>query len=406
MAYSDFIKHYVNSNQQFVDDFYNWIENVLGWTVWDDQKDNGYKVYTTTGEDGKRVSGYIRIFCSTSSLGVILYRYWDATNHNGIGAVGTAHYNWGLSSDFRIYAYGNKDFIALAYVSGSTKHAFIVGMPEHGFLDLRTKLTADASGTGDNIQITVEDTTGFEAGQKYRIYDPSNGHIDTVQVASVDDATHLTIANLPFAYTNGSYIGLYTTRAIVYQDVNYNGVQALDYYQVSGTNNNYTQSVNFPYNSVPQGINQNPFWILGAYVSTPIIAFSNSYNGYHAWVGWFETYLRGTSSSIAVEDLLYVNKLEEGTSTGDNGTNTLKDTTKSWGTDEFKDKYVIITNGDGKGEVHKITTNDATSLTIAENWEVLPDNTTTYIIVDEIWRGIVSYSPVSFIAKEVRSGNP
>jgi len=64
---------------------------------------------------------------------------------------------------------------------------------------------------------------------------------------------------------------------------------------------------------------------------------------------------------------------------------TLTDEGKSWTDDEWIGHYVRITGGTGNGQVRRIIDNDATTLTIAPKWDgydVIPDNSTTYDIID------------------------
>jgi len=60
--------------------------------------------------------------------------------------------------------------------------------------------------------------------------------------------------------------------------------------------------------------------------------------------------------------------------------NTLTDSAKNWGTDIWVDTYVEITDGTGKGQIRKISSNTADTLTVAANWSTVPDNTSKYRI--------------------------
>lgn len=62
---------------------------------------------------------------------------------------------------------------------------------------------------------------------------------------------------------------------------------------------------------------------------------------------------------------------------------TLVDATKSWTADEWIGCQVKITGGTGFDQEQNwryISDNDATSLTVTPNWDVIPDTTTTYVI--------------------------
>jgi len=71
--------------------------------------------------------------------------------------------------------------------------------------------------------------------------------------------------------------------------------------------------------------------------------------------------------------------LDSGTATG-GSTDTLEDSSKDWGTDTWVNCYVEITDGTGKGQIRRIVSNDATTLTVASSWTTPPDNTSKYRI--------------------------
>lgn len=82
--------------------------------------------------------------------------------------------------------------------------------------------------------------------------------------------------------------------------------------------------------------------------------------------------------------------LDGGTSSGGNTDSALKDSTKNWPVNKFKDKCIKITNGQGVGQERRIKSNTATELTLyAESastdaptalrkWATTPDNTSVY----------------------------
>ena len=69
--------------------------------------------------------------------------------------------------------------------------------------------------------------------------------------------------------------------------------------------------------------------------------------------------------------------LANGTATS-GATNTVTDTTKSWTVDAYKNQYIFIISGTGKGEFLKILDNTATAIRTISNWAVTPDNTSVY----------------------------
>lgn len=71
---------------------------------------------------------------------------------------------------------------------------------------------------------------------------------------------------------------------------------------------------------------------------------------------------------------------DAGTSTGSNAYNTLIDTGKSWTTNRWKNYAVRIVYGKGAGQMRRILSNNATTLTLYRGWNVTPDNTSVYSI--------------------------
>jgi len=71
---------------------------------------------------------------------------------------------------------------------------------------------------------------------------------------------------------------------------------------------------------------------------------------------------------------------DAGTSTGSNAYNTLIDSGKSWATNQWKNYAVRILYGKGAGQMRRILSNSATTLTLYRGWSVTPDNTSIYSI--------------------------
>jgi hypothetical protein len=67
-----------------------------------------------------------------------------------------------------------------------------------------------------------------------------------------------------------------------------------------------------------------------------------------------------------------------GKSSGSNAYNTLIDTSKSWATNRWRNSAVRILYGKGAGQIRRIASNTATTLTVARGWNITPDNTSVY----------------------------
>jgi hypothetical protein len=71
---------------------------------------------------------------------------------------------------------------------------------------------------------------------------------------------------------------------------------------------------------------------------------------------------------------------ERGTAVGAQTTTTLKDTSKSWTTDQWAGYYVRIFSGTGEDQFRKITSNTSDTLTVPTWTTITPDTTTKYFI--------------------------
>ena len=93
----------------------------------------------------------------------------------------------------------------------------------------------------------------------------------------------------------------------------------------------------------------------------------------------------------AIEDVFYSIPLDSGTAESGSAT-TLVDNDKTWTTDQWANKVVVIIAGTGSGQTRKITSNDATTLTVPA-WITNPDATSQYVIVDECYRCLYNAVP-------------
>ena len=72
--------------------------------------------------------------------------------------------------------------------------------------------------------------------------------------------------------------------------------------------------------------------------------------------------------------------LAQGTSSGGNAPNTFNDTSQTFTDDELAGDVIAIIAGTGGGQLRRIVSNTATELTVASDWDVVPDVSSQYII--------------------------
>jgi hypothetical protein len=144
---------------------------------------------------------------------------------------------------------------------------------------------------------------------------------------------------------------------------------------------------------VNPNMRENLYWL------QPLIAYENLSGGDYALsvLAINDEYILQAPNGNN-EDVFAVNRLDFGTAeSGDSST--LTDNDKNWASNQWAGKVLVIIAGTGAGQVRKITSNTATSLTVDSNFLITPDNTSQYVICDEAYRCLNNGSPY-FAARE------
>lgn len=110
-----------------------------------------------------------------------------------------------------------------------------------------------------------------------------------------------------------------------------------------------------------------PIWVLGS-----DDFFDVSADGLNTYLS-----LPGTAGNYVSTP--YV-ALDSGTASAGSTSSTFVDTTKTWTTNAFVQRWIRITGGTGAGQVRQIGSNTATTITINSSWTTIPDATSTYFI--------------------------
>jgi len=108
------------------------------------------------------------------------------------------------------------------------------------------------------------------------------------------------------------------------------------------------------------------------------------------WQTLLEHALRSIMSD---SDAARLAKRDAGTVTA-GGANTLRDASKTWTNDEWRDYVVNIVQGVGKGQVRRVVSNTADTLTVDRNWDTTPDATSRYRISAGFNWDTLLYAPV------------
>ncbi|MGC9100852.1 MAG: hypothetical protein ACP5HC_06310 [Caldisericum sp.] len=386
MAYrNNILKKYYTSVATFVSDLLSEL-SAMGWTLEDNQSSSNYVVYSSTNPNG--VKGYLKISWSSTSLNTTAYTYWNSTTHTGYGAQSNVPSLTFSESGTYIWIYGSDQFFYVMSLIGSSYYHIFGGhlIPD---INIYTYLTASAS-SGSNVQIAVNSTAGFVAGKKYQIVDfLANGYRQWVQIASINDDTHMTIASLGNNYPAGAIIG---TAPIIFGTYLHNNAWLLPTTPLGMTGNGIVNSSDYYlslFQLIPKAYmnpnNRSPLQLRGL---QPVY-FGSSDSTYSSLAGYRDDFIFQPPTGSPEDVYMYTENLDyrdSGTSSGSNTSTTLNDNTKNWTANAWQNKVVVITAGTGVGQIRKIVSNTSNQLTVANDWVTIPDSTSQYKIVDEAYR--------------------
>ncbi len=352
-------------------------------------------IFSSQGESGTKVKGYISIYRGSGALTSMNFLACYGYSAGTRAEVGKTSVNTWTTSESGMYYYfwGDKDFVLIAVKAGTYWYTGGFGWPIDYYSD-QTTLTAQAT-SGTPKQLQVASSSIFKAGKQYQILGLQGEGRDFLTVNSVNDGTHITVANLPRVYESGSIIGQVTNSfGMLYcqgNSMNWRGINAIEAVGTGDPVSFYACSQVLTSTAVDPDSRGDQKYIL----QPIIVGNSSEINGWLAAT----TALHIPSTGVAAEDTAGVTEADSGTASSGTAT-TLVDNTKAWTVDAFIGKCIIIKAGQGAGQIRKITDNDATSVTVAA-WTTQPNNTSTYAIVDEAYRCFPS-SPMAYAVREGR----
>jgi hypothetical protein len=353
------------------------------------------RVWTSTGEAAGKPTSYLLARRAAAATGFTLYAPYsvNASTHVVLG-LNTAVSGTTSESGQYYWFWGNKDGVVMVLKVGTTYTGYFWGWPAE-YYTLQTTLS-QAETTDTPKQIHVVSTAGFIAGKKYQIYSLADEGRDFLTVNTIDGATTMTVATLPRNYASGSLIGRVTnsfgvgtcpTNSITWAagcpSVAAGTAAAVSIYYC-------TQPV------VPGSVDPDQRGDQKMLIQPILVGEADGF------VGWIDPAILNTIPNIAgltAEDTLGVTEASNGTVTSLSAT-TLTDSAQGWTPDAYIGKCVILKAGTGAGQIRKITDNDATSITVA-TWTTNPAVGTTFVIVDEAYRGFPS-SPMAYSVREGR----
>ena len=372
-------------------------------------------VYKSKGESGNEPYGYVYLYNDGTGITILCYQMWDETLlPNGTGAyrlapLSNTSYNDRLllAANFistnECFIGGDKDVVlvtnhmlttnpsvtpycGLVVCFGHISRRFNV--PEYPVV------TTNALTAGNNVTISVADTSKIVTGAYIQILGKQASTFegcDQLRVQSVTNSTDFVVDNLPRNYVAGAFIGNPASVFGVFIH-GYSTVQAsttgrfmpcshwVDAAKAVGANY-YTLSPMVGATGVSGRTLKSflsPYWVswdvLVGYVTTPFL-----YPGGIAAI---------YDALIANNDLSIPTQYTCTSSTN----NTLTDLGRAWTPDALIGKFVVLTVGTGNGQARLITGNDATSITVDNNWVLNPDVTTNYKICDVLYRDMYGFA--------------
>jgi hypothetical protein len=353
---------------------------------------NAYRIYKSNGVNADKIYERVKI-SYWESITVIKFSVWYKydfvfkTDEAGYATTfdltvsNTANYLW---------IHGNKDLVHITLKISTTYYRLMFGHMKT-FTPLSTNLTQAVS-AGSGVTLNVASTAGFEVGYSYSLLGATMEGIERVTVASIINSTSLTVTTLVNSFSSGSRFAILPSTF---------GIWSNGYYYFNptipiGGSSSTPLANNASYSShgymIPQG-SIDPDYASNKYMLQPLLFHSasdmsqaNFYAGYYM----DEYFLVPPYTGLVIEDTFAINRLDSGTSSGSNSASILNDTSKSWTTNAFAGKVVIITSSTGIGQIKKIASNTATALTLETGWTftTVPINTSNYTICDEAYRFI------------------
>ena len=352
----------------------------MGWTL-HDSVSTTEKVYKSNGSNSDRPYGYIRLYSSSGRIYFEPYLYWNETTHAGTCVTYVNSNYVAFAAGSRLWVAGDDDLVMFRESTTTGTYKFFGHIPTF-FNSTHTTLTAGAT-SGASATLTVDSTTGFASGKKFQIVGLTEGR-DQLEVESVTDTTHLVVANLPRNYASGAHLGF---PAHCFGGNTHNTYPENFYCVAMPDAVGLTAPGSSPYLKIDDLLpvsTMDPGAFSGRWVLGPslVMDMSQTY-----LIGMIDNnFLRPGGGSI--DDIFGLNddgaEPESGSPTSVS-TTTIADSSKSWGTNEHQNRYVVIVDGTGVKQIRKILSNTATELTV-NTWFTTPDMTSDFKICDKAYR--------------------
>lgn len=384
MALKSEVKYYATNTQDAIDKFKDTLVSA-GWTLHDDLSGGSPYAYVlrSYGEASDEWPCYLYMRQDTDVIEFYVYADWNNTTHAGTYCFGNAAYSHiDADDDGQFYIWCSADKDSAMFVSYLTEYDFaLVGLLEPICEDAFGTLQSSAT-AGSNVVLSLGsgEAAGFIAGKSYQILDGDNRQ--WVEVNSVNTGSNqITITTLSYSFASGAIIGNQPHHwFLALSDYDY--VYKFNYSTNGSADETIAASINTALFGT--GFVDPDRRAHQKYTMWPILIYDKLNEGlggfFKSGCNHLRMYIANTS-----EHTVSVGDKDSGTSSGSNTSTTLNDTSKSWATNEWANKVLVITGGTGAGQFRKIASNTANALTVDTSWDTTPDGTSTYTICDEGW---------------------
>jgi len=370
----------------------------MGWTLYDDQTASSYKILRSNGESGTKNWLYVKINWGGTNTVVDAYCYWNATTHTTTAPVFNMH--GGLVPNKTLWMWGNKDFVAIVQeTTGAVTNAAYIGhvvtIPAWSV----NTTTTGAISAGSSVAISVSSISGFVSGCRYQIFDPTTGYRQTFVCTGVGASTITADTISTVGYASGSVVGthpfpvmggysvLVPAHSVNHHRTTYNAAPIAASFVDVDTSITY-KALSLPYiGSVVKRNFYSPVCIeVGATNSYHYLGTMDDGNGYIYYCPAINnaTYINDSVAGVNF-DAVYMGSLDSGTTTGSNTVATLNDTGKTWTVNEQVGRVLVCTSGTEIGQIRKIVSNTATTLSVSPDFTTIPVSG-TYVIAERGYR--------------------
>lgn len=374
------VKKYYAANTVDAMDMYAACISAAGWEIWDSGLANNGYVFKSKGSDNSEMPIYVHMYQGTNVVNILCYAGWNNVTHTGtmaFGNVSYTHVDADDDSNYYIYCVATKDSFVLASYPAAIWRKLEVGRYVPLYEPARGILTSSVTaGSSKTLTLSGGQVGNFQVGTTYKIFNESNREQFTVESIDVDN-DQIVADSLTYAYDAKDVVSHNPQRWFCFATINnycyhwqwdnngtandtqncstFDPVNSYNYYDPDPSNNLYGMSIH--------GITDCS--------NTGLAGFSAN------------THLFRRMDIIATSEHT-VSVFDLDTGTVDTATSaSLTDTSKSWTSNEYANKALIITGGTGAPLFRKIVSNTSDTITVSGSWTL--DATSTYTICEEGW---------------------